>query len=79
MVDSNLWQLVFVTISWSSTIILPFLELNEEDCFGHAYFFHPCDVASPVQLHLKQDALYPGMAGWLSLSDTNSCHLMPRM
>ena len=34
-----------------------FLELVEEDCVGHTYVFHPCDVASPVQLHLKQDEL----------------------
>ena len=23
---------------------LSFLELAEEDCFGHAYIFHPCDM-----------------------------------
>ena len=44
-------------------ITLFFLELAEEDCFGHAYAFHPCGVASPAQLHLKQDGLYPGQAG----------------
>ena len=43
--------------------MLSFLELAEEDCFGHAYVFHPCDVASPEQLHLKQDGLYAGQAG----------------
>ena len=58
-------QLVFVTLSWSTTITLSFLELTEEDCFGHAYVFHPCDVASSVQLHLKQDGLYAGQAGSL--------------
>ena len=81
MVDSHLWQLVFVTISWSSTIILPFLELNEEDCFGHAFIFHPCDVASPAQMHLKQDGLFAGRLALLRTSsfDTWSCHLMPRM
>ena len=42
-----------------------FLELAEEDCFGHAYVFHPCDVASPAQLHLKRDGLYAGQAGCL--------------
>ena len=26
------------------------MELAEEDCFGHAYVFHPSDVISPVQL-----------------------------
>ena len=41
-------------------IKLSFLELAEEDCFGHMYVFHPCDVASPAQLHLKQDGLYAG-------------------
>ena len=46
-------------------IALSFLELAEEDCFGHAYVFHPCDVASPAQLHLKQDGLYSGQAGSL--------------
>ena len=44
-------------------IALSFLELAEEDCFGHAHVFHPCDVASPAQLHLKQDGLYAGQAG----------------
>ena len=41
------------------------MELAEEDCFGHAYVFHPCHVASPAQLHLKQDGLYAGQAGSL--------------
>ena len=45
--------------------MLSFLELAEEDCFGHANVFHPCDMASPVQLHLKQDGLYAGQAGCL--------------
>ena len=44
-------QLVFVTLSWSTTIALSFLELAEEDWFGHAYVFHRCDVANPAQLH----------------------------
>ena len=42
-----------------------FLELAEEDCFGHAYVFYPCDVASPAQVHLKQGGLYAGQAGSL--------------
>ena len=58
-------QLIFVTLSLSSTIALSFLELTEEDFFGHANVFHPCDVASPAQLHLKQDGLYAGQAGSL--------------
>ena len=58
-------QLIFVTLSWSSTIALSFMELAEEDCFGNAYVFHPCDVASPAQLHLKQDVLHAGQAGFL--------------
>ena len=45
--------------------MLSFLELAEEDCFGHAYVFHHCDVASPAQLHLKQDGLCAGQAGSL--------------
>ena len=69
MADSHLCklslQLIFVTLSWSTTITLSFLELAEEDCFGHAYVFHPCDVASPAQLYLKQDGLYAGQAGSL--------------
>ena len=69
MADSRLWklflQLIFVTFSWSTTILLAFLELAEEDCFGHAYVYHPYDVASPAQLHLKQDGLYAGQAGSL--------------
>ena len=58
-------QLVFVTLSWSATITLSFLELAEEHCFGHAYVFHPCDVASPAKLHLKQDGSNAGQAGSL--------------
>ena len=44
-------------------ITLSFLELDEEDCSGHAYIFHPCDAASPAQLHHKQDGLLAGQAG----------------
>ena len=58
-------QLVFVMLSWSTTITLSFFEIAEEDCFGHAYVFHHCDVASPAQLHLKQDGLCAGQAGSL--------------
>ena len=67
-------QLIFVPLSWSTTIALSFLELAEEDCFGHAYVFHPCDVASPAQLHLKQDGLYAGQAG--SLEDFFIVHVV---
>ena len=69
MADSRLCQLslqlIFVTLSWSTMIALPFLELVAEDCFWHVYVFHPCDVASPAQLHRKQDGLYAGQAGSL--------------
>ena len=44
-------------------ITLSFLELTEKDCFGHAYIFHPYDMASLAQLHLKQDGLYAQQAG----------------
>ena len=71
-------QLVFVMLSWSTTIMISFLKLTEEDCFGHAYSFHPCDVASPVQLHLKQDGLYAGQC-WLSWELAKCCHVMPRV
>ena len=67
-------QLVFVMLSWSTTIALSFLELVDEGCFGHAYVFHPGDVASPAQLHLKQDGLYAAQAG--SLEDFFVCHLV---
>ena len=43
--------------------MLSLLELAEEDCFGYAYVFHPCDLASPALLHLKQDGLSAGQAG----------------
>ena len=46
-------------------IALSSLELTEEDCFGHAYVFHPCEVSSQAQLHLKQNVLYAGQAGSL--------------
>ena len=69
MADSRLCKLslqpVFVTLAWSTTIALSLLGHAEEDCFGHAYVFHPCDVASPAQLHLKQDGLYAGQSGYL--------------
>ena len=71
MADSRLCklslQVIFVTLSCSTTTALSFLELAEEDCFGYAYVFqfHPCDVASPAQLHLKQDGLYAGQSGSL--------------
>ena len=69
MADSRLCKLsrqpIFVTLSWSATVALSFLELAEEDHFGHASVFHPRDVASPAQLHLKQDGLYAGQAGSL--------------
>ena len=72
MADSHLCklsrQLIFVTLSWSTTFTLSYMELAEEDCFGHANIFHPCDVASPAQLHQKQDGLYAGQAG--SLEDS---------
>ena len=69
MADSRLCklslQLIFVTLSRSTTITLSFLELAKEDCFGHEYVFHPSDVASPAQLQLKQNGLYAGQAGSL--------------
>ena len=78
MADSRLCklslQLIFVMLSWSTTIALSFLELAEEDCFGYAHFFHPCDVASQAQLHLKQDRLYAGQAG--SLEDFFVRHMV---
>ena len=76
-------QLIFVTLSWSTTTALSFFELAEEDCFGHANVFHPCDVASLALLHLKQDGLYAGQDRLALLRtssfDTWSCHLMPRV
>ena len=45
--------------------MLSFFELAEEDCFGHAYIFHPCDMANSVQLHLEQDGLYAWQTGSL--------------
>ena len=64
MADSRLCklslQLVFVKLSWSVMITLSFLELAEQNCFGNAYVFHPWEVTSPAQLHLKQDGLYAG-------------------
>ena len=78
MADARLWKLslrlIFVTLSCSTTIALSFLELAKEDCFGHANVFHPYDVASPAQLHLKQDGLYAGQAG--SLDDFFVRHMV---
>ena len=45
--------------------MLSFLKSAEGDHFGNTYIFHPCDMASPVQLHLKQDGLYAGQASSL--------------
>ena len=58
-------QLIFVTLSWSTRIAHSFLELTGEDFYEHTYVFHSCDVASPAQLHLKQDGLFAGQAGSL--------------
>ena len=48
MADSRLCklslQLIFVTLSWSTTIAFSFFEPAGEDCFGHAYVFHPYTV-----------------------------------
>ena len=55
-------------------IALSFLEHAEEDCLGHLNVFRPCDVASPSQLHLKQDGLYAGQAG--SLEDFFARHMV---
>ena len=78
MADSRLCklslQLIFVTLSWSTTIALSFLELAEEDCFRHAYVFHPCGVDSPGKLYLEQDGLYAGQAG--SLKDIFVRHVV---
>ena len=78
MADSRLCklslQLIFVTLSWSNTIALSFLELAEEDCFGLAYVFHPCGVDSPGKLYLEQDGLYAGQAG--SLKDIFVRHVV---
>ena len=69
MTDSRLCklslQLIFVMLSWNTTIALSFLEFAEKECFLRAYVFHPCDVASPAQLHLKQDGFYAGQTGCL--------------
>ena len=69
MADSNpcklFLRLIFVTLSWSTTIALSFLELAGQDCCRHANVFHSCDVASPAQLQLKRDGLYAGQAGSL--------------
>ena len=45
--------------------MLSLLELAEEDCFGHVYVSHPCDIASPVMLYLWQDGLHAQQAGFL--------------
>ena len=58
-------QPIIATLSWSTTIALSFLELAEEDCFGNEYVFHPLDVASPAQMHPKQDGLYSEQTGSL--------------
>ena len=67
-------QLIFVTLSWSTTIALSFLELAEEDCFGHPYVFHPYDDTSPAQMPLKQDDIYVGRTG--SLEDLFVRHVV---
>ena len=83
MTDSRMYrlslELTFVALSWSTTIALSFLELAEEDCSGHANVFHPCDVASPAQLHLKQDGLYAWQAGSHMLSVVSIFLQSPRI
>ena len=53
---------------------LSFLVLAEEDCLWYVNVFHPCDVASPAQPHLKQDGLHAGKAG--SLEDLFVRHVV---
>ena len=67
-------QLIFVTLSWSATITLSFLQLAEEDCFGHVCVFNSRGMASPAQAHLKQERLYAGQAG--SLEDFFVWHVV---
>ena len=52
--------MLLATLSGSTTMALSFWKLAEEDCFTNAYVFHPCNVANPAQLNLKQDGLYAG-------------------
>ena len=73
MADSCLWklslQLIFVTLSLSTTVALSFFELAEEDGFGHAYVSYSCDVASPVQLHQtwsRMDSVLGRLACYMS-------------
>ena len=40
--------------AWVTMITLSLLEFAEEDRFRDAYVVHPCDVASPAHLVLKQ-------------------------
>ena len=79
-------QLIFATLSSSTMFMLSFLDLAEEDCFGHAYVFQPCDLASPVQLEdglyaearSKMDSITGRLAVLRTYSfDMWSCHLMP--
>ena len=65
---------LFNTFLEHHTRAFSFLELAEEDLFGHAYVFHPCDVASLAQLHLKQDGLYAEQVG--SLEDLFVWHIV---
>ena len=60
-------------------IMLSFLDLAEEGCFGHAYIFHPCDMASPAQLHLKQNGLYAGQARSLKEADQATGAVSPML
>ena len=63
-----------MTLSGSTAIALSFLELAEEDGFGHVYVFHPCYVACPAQLRLKQNGLYAEQAD--SLEDIFIPHVV---
>ena len=55
MVDSHLCKL--------SLQLFPSWSLMKTAWGMHV--FHPCDMDSPAQLHLKQDGLYAGQAGFL--------------
>ena len=58
-------QLIFMMLSWSTTMTLSFLEFAQQEFCRHVHGFHLCDTTSPVQLHLKLDGLRAGQAGSL--------------
>ena len=62
-------HLIFVALSWSATVSPSFLERTGEDCFGHAYVFHPCECCQPSAAvpEARRTLFWAGCLSWVFL------------